>query len=223
MRRDNALRTAGSLAAAAFLVVAGPTVAIAAASPGGSHGNGGNSGSGKAGSGQNSTSRGNSGAGGSVTHANSGGNSAVSGQTNTGSSSSGKSGGNSSAPDTQSNNGSDNPAATPTRTPATQPTAVVVAEQHTGTTAAGHSWWAAPAVAPPAVEVHMPAAPREDAAADLLSAAHTGVPVWAAAEPVGLRSDLFGLAGLVLMPLVGLVVGYRQAKAVRDADLTIGP
>lgn len=69
----------------------------------------------------------------------------------------------------------------------------------------------------------MPAAPREDAAADLLSAAHTGVPVWAAAEPVGLRSDLFGLAGLVLMPLVGLVVGYRQAKAVRDADLTIGP
>ena len=64
--------------------------------------------------------------------------------------------------------------------------------------------------------------PREEGAADLLSAAHSDIPVWAAAEPVVLRGDLFGLAGLVLMPLVGLVVGYRQAKAARDVELQIG-
>ena len=40
--------------------------------------------------------------------------------------------------------------------------------------------------------------------------------LFASAEPVGLRGDLFGLAGLVLMPLIGLAVGYRQAKAARD-------
>ena len=57
--------------------------------------------------------------------------------------------------------------------------------------------------------------------ADLLAADHTGIPVWAAAEPVGLRGDLFGLAGLVLMPLIGLAVGYRQAKAARDIGQTL--
>ncbi len=227
MRRDDSLRTVATLSAAAFLVLTGPSMAMAAADPGGSHGNGGNSNSGKAGGNQGGASRGNSGGGG-----NSGPKSSVSGQTNNGNSSKSNAnangngnGGprNSFAPGAQSNSGSDNPAAAPTFTPADPPVPVVVAEQHTGTAPAGRSWWSSPGLAPPIVEVHVPAVPSEEGAADLLSAVHTGIPVWAAAEPVGVRGDLFGLAGLVLMPLVGLAVGYRQAKAVRDADLRIRP
>ena len=75
----------------------------------------------------------------------------------------------------------------------------------------------------PIIEVHELSVPSEEGDTDLLSADHTGIPVWAAAEPVGVRGDLFGLAGLVLMPLVGLVVGYRQAKAAREVGLTIRP
>lgn len=225
MRRGDALLTVANLSVTVFLVLAGPSAAVAAADPGGSHGKSGNgkpgSGQGNSGqrnpgngnSGNGNSGSGNSGSGGSTTRGNPGGSSSVSAQTNTGSSSNGKGGGNG----TSGHN-----AAAPAPTAPKRPVSVVVAEQHTGTTA-GRSWWAAPAVAPPAVEVHAPAAPREDAAADPVSADHMGVPVWAAAQPVGSRSDLFGLAGLVLMPLVGLVVGYRQAKAVRDADLTISP
>ncbi|MUL74691.1 hypothetical protein [Mycolicibacterium sp. CBMA 226] len=231
MRRDDALLTVAGLSVSAFLVLAGPT-AIAAADPGGSHGNSGNS---KSGSGPGGASRGNSGNGGSGPDGNSGGNASAFGKTNTGKSSkangngngngNGRGSGNGVASGAQSNSGSHNPAAAPTPDPPNPPRPVVVAEHHTGTTRGGRAWWPAPGVAAPTVEGPAPApsAPSEGGAADLLSADHTGVPVWAAAEPVGVRGDLFGLAGLVLMPLVGLVVGYRQAKAVRDVDLTIGP
>lgn len=215
MRRDDALLTVAGLSVSAFLVMAGPSMAVAAADPGGSNGNGGNSSSGKTGSSKSGSPRanggGNSGNGGSGSRGNSGANSSVAGQTNTGKSSKAN---NNTAPGAQSGRGSDNPAAVPVFTPPNPAVPVVVAEQHTGTTA-GSSWWAAPA-APPAVEVQAPAAPPVEGEADLLSADHTGVPVWAAAEPIGVRGDLFGLAGLVLMPLIGLVVGYRQARAARD-------
>ncbi len=227
MRRDDALLTVANLSVAAFLALAGPSAAVAAADPGGSHGNGGN---GKSGSSQGSSSRsspgnGDSGNGGAATRGTPAGNSSVSGQTNSGSSSNGKGGGNGNgkgngaASNAQSNSGSDGPdAAQPAPPNVVVP--VVVAEQHTGTTA-GRSWWAAPAAAPLAVEVHAPAALHMEGDADLLAADHTGIPVWAAAEPVGLRGDLFGLAGLVLMPLIGLAVGYRQAKAARDIGQTL--
>lgn len=218
MRRDDALLTVAGISVSAFLVMAGPSMAVAAADPGGSNGNGGNSSSGKAGSGKSGSPRanggGNSGNGGSGSRGNSGANSSVAGQTNTGKSSRANGKGNNNAPGAQSGSGSDNPAAVPVFTPPNPAVPVVVAEQHTGTTA-GSSWWPAPA-APPAVEVQAPAAPPVEGEADLLSADHTGVPVWAAAEPIGVRGDLFGLAGLVLMPLIGLVVGYRQARAARD-------
>lgn len=229
MRRDDALPRVATFSIAAFLMLAGPSLPIAAADPGGSHGNGGNSNSGKSGSGQSSVSRGNSGnGGGSAGNGNSGPKSSASGQTNTGNSSksNGNDNGNASrinlARGAQANSGSDGPdAAVPT--PANPPVPVVVAEQHTGTAPAGPSWWLSPDAAPPVVEVPAPAPPSEDGAADLLSVDHTGIPVWAAAEPVGVRGDLFGLAGLVLMPLVGLAVGYRQAKAARDVGLTMRP
>jgi len=225
VRRDDALLRVANFSIAAVLMLVGPSLPIAAADPGGSHGNGGNSNSGKSGSGQSSASRGNSGNGGGSA-GNSGPKSSASGQTNTGSSSKSNGNGNSSrinfAPGAQSNSGSDGPD-TVVPTPANPPVPVVVAEQHTGTAPAGRSWWSAPDAAPPVVEVHAPAPPSEDGAADLLSVDHTGIPVWAAAEPVGVRGDLFGLAGLVLMPLVGLAVGYRQAKAARDVGLTIRP
>lgn len=233
MRRDDALLTVANLSVAAFLALAGPSPAVAAADPGGSHGNGGNgkSGSSQGGSSRGNPGNGNSGNGGSATRGNPAGNSSVSGQTNSGSSSNGKGGrngngssggngnGNGAASHAQSNSGSDGPDAAPPMPPNPM-VPVVVAEQHTGTTA-GRSWWAAPAAAPPAVEVHAPAAPHMEGDADLLAADHTGIPVWAAAEPVGLRGDLFGLAGLVLMPLIGLAVGYRQAKAARDIGQTL--
>lgn len=229
MRREDALLRVANLSIAAFVVLAGPSLAIAAADPGGSHGNGGNSNSGKSGSGQSSASRGNSGAGGgSAGNGNSGPKSSASGHTNTGNSSKSNGNGNGNAsrnnfaPGAQSNSGSDGPDAV-VPTPVNPPVPVVVAEQHTGAAPAGRSWWSAPDVAPPVVEVPAPAAPSEEGAADLLSVDHTGIPVWAAAEPVGVRGDLFGLAGLVLMPLVGLVVGYRQAKAAREVGLTIRP
>ncbi len=229
MRRDDALLTVASLSVAAFLALAGPSPAVAAADPGGSHGNAGNgkSGSSQGGSSRGNPGNGNSGNGGSATRGNPAGNSSVSGQTNSGSSSNGKGGGhgngngsgNGNGANAQSNSGSDGPDAAPPTLPNPM-VPVVVAEQHTGTTA-GRSWWAAPAVAPLAVEVHAPAAPRMEGDADLLAADHTGIPVWAAAEPVGLRGDLFGLAGLVLMPLIGLAVGYRQARAARDIGQTL--
>lgn len=228
MRREDALLRVANLSLAAFVVLTGPSLAIAAADPGGSHGNGGNSNSGKAGSGQSSASRGNSGTGGgSAGNGSPGPKSSSSGRTNTGNSSKSNGNGNGNdngswnnfAPGAQSNSGSDGPDAV-VPTPVNPPVPVVVAEQHTGTAPAGRSWWSAPDVAPP-VEVPAPAAPSEEGAADLLSVDHTGIPVWAAAEPVGVRGDLFGLAGLVLMPLVGLVVGYRQAKAARDIGQTL--
>lgn len=228
MRREDALLRVANLSIAAFVVLAGPSLAIAAADPGGSHGNGGNSNSGKSGSGQSSASRGNSGTGGgSAGNGSPGPRSSASGRTNTGNSSKSNGNGNDNgswnnfAPGAQSNSGSDGPDAV-VPTPVNPPAPVVVAEQHTGTAPAGRSWWSAPDVAPP-VEVPAPAAPSEEGAADLLSVDHTGIPVWAAAEPVGVRGDLFGLAGLVLMPLVGLAVGYRQAKAARDIGLPIRP
>jgi hypothetical protein len=214
MRRDDALLTFAGLSVSAFLVLAGPA-AIAAADPGGSHGNGGNS---KSGSGQGGGSRGNSGNGGSGPRGNSGGTASASDPTNTGKSSkangagNGRGNGNNVTSGAQSNNGSDNPAAVPASDRRNPPMSVVVAEHHTGTTRGERAWWPAPGVAAPTVEAPAPSAPSESGAADLLSADHTGIPVWAAAEP-GVRGDLFGLAGLVLMPLVGLVVGYRQAKA----------
>jgi hypothetical protein len=225
VRRDDALLTLANVSVSAFLVLAGPSVAVATADPGGSHGNGGNgkSGSSQGGSSRSSAGNGNSGNGGSAARGNPAGNSSVSGRTNTGSSSNGKGGGNGNGngngANAQSNSGSDGPDTAPP-TPPNPMVPVVVAEQHTGTTA-GRSWWGAPAAAPVAVEVHAPAALHMEGDADLLAADHTGIPVWAAAEPVGLRGDLFGLAGLVLMPLIGLAVGYRQAKAARDIGQTL--
>lgn len=228
MRRDDALLTVATLSVAALLALAGPSAAMAAADPGGSNGNGGNSSSTK-GPAKNGGSRGNAGNGnsgnsGSGPNGNSGAKSSFSGQTATGKSSkangNGGGRGNNVVSGAQSISGSDSPAAVPTFSPPNPPQPVVVAEQHTGTTA-GRSWWAAPTSAPLAVEVHAPAAPHMEGDADLLAADHTGIPVWAAAEPVGLRGDLFGLAGLVLMPLIGLAVGYRQAKAARDIGQTL--
>ncbi|OBA87172.1 hypothetical protein A5642_20850 [Mycolicibacterium mucogenicum] len=228
MRREDALLAVAGLSVSAFVVMAGPSAAMAAADPGGSNGNGGNSSSTK-GPAKNGGSRGNAGNGnsgnsGSGPNGNSGAKSSFSGQTATGKSSkangNGGGRGNNVVSGARSNSGSDSPAAVPTFSPPNPPQPVVVAEQHTGTTA-GRSWWAAPAAAPLAVEVHAPAALHMEGDADLLAADHTGIPVWAAAEPVGLRGDLFGLAGLVLMPLIGLAVGYRQAKAARDIGQTL--
>lgn len=220
MRRDDALLTVAGLSVSVFLTMAGPSMAIAAADPGGSNGNGGNSSSGKTGSGKSSSPRGNAGNGNSGnggSRGNSGANSSVSGQTNTGKSAKANGKSNNTAPGA---GGSDNPAAVPVLTPPNPPVPVVVAEQHTGTSPGG-TWWRAPGAPQPTIEVHEPSAPSEEGDADLLSADHSGIPVWAAAEPLGVRGDLFGLAGLVLMPLVGLVVGYRQAKAARDVGETI--
>lgn len=231
MRRDDALLTIANLSVAALLAVAGPSAAIAAADPGGSHGNGGNSGSGKSGSGQSSASRGNSGnGGGAAENSSSGPKSSISSQTNNGNSSNSNGNGNGSAigrankaaSGAQSNSGSDNPAAAPTFTPPNAPLPVVVAEQHVVRAPAGGSW-SSPTAAPPPLELQVPLLVNEEGAADSMSVDHTGIPVWAAAEPVEVRGDLFGLAGLILMPLVGLAVGYRQAKAQRDAELEIGP
>jgi hypothetical protein len=230
VRREDALLMVAGLSVSAFMVVAGPAAAIAAADPGGANGNGGNSsstkGPAKNGASRGNVGNGNSGNSGSGPNGNSGAKSSFSGQTATGKSpkANGNGGGrgNNVVSGAQSNSGSDSPAAVPF-TPPNPPNPlqpVVVAEQHTGTTA-GRPWWTAPGVAPVAVEVHAPAAPPVEGVADLLSADHTGIPVWAAAEPVGLRGDLFGLAGLVLMPLVGLVVGYRQAKAAREIGQTL--
>ncbi|SEB14924.1 MULTISPECIES: hypothetical protein [unclassified Mycobacterium] len=223
MRRDDALLTVAGLSVSVFLTMAGPSMAIAAADPGGSNGNGGNSSSGKAGSGKSSSPRGNAGNGNSGnggSRGNSGANSSVSGQTNTGKSSKANGKSNNTAPGARPGSGSDNPAAMPVFTPPNPLVPVVVAEQHTGTSPGG-TWWRAPGAPQPTIEVHEPSAPSEEGDADLLSADHSGIPVWAAAEPLGVRGDLFGLAGLVLMPLVGLVVGYRQAKAARDIGETI--
>lgn len=237
MRRNHALLTIANLSVAAFLVVAGPSMAVAAADPGGSHGNGGNSNSGKSGSNQGGNSGGgnagvaNSGNGSPGSRGNSAPTSSVSGQTNNGNASKsngngsgggkggGNGGGNNAAPGAPSNN--DGPATPAPLVLPDPPEPVVVADQHVIRTPAGSSW-SSPTAAPPAVELRAPLVPREEGAADLLSAAHSDIPVWAAAEPVVLRGDLFGLAGLVLMPLVGLVVGYRQAKAARDVELQIG-
>ena len=222
MRGDDALLTVAGLSISAFLMMAGPSMTTAAADPGGSHGNGGNSSSGKGSAGQSSSPRGNAGNGNSGNGGSgSRGNSSVSGQRNTGNSPNGKGNGRNTAPGAQSNSGADSPAVAPTFTPPNPPAPVVVAEQHTGTAPA--RTWSASGAALPTIEVHAPSAPSEDGAADLLSAAHSGIPLWAAAEPLGLRGDLFGLAGLVLMPLVGLAVGYRQAKAARDVGQPIRP
>jgi hypothetical protein len=223
VRGDDALLTVAGLSIAGFLMVAGPAMAIAAADPGASHGSAGNSSAGKGSAGQNSSPRGGNAGNGNSGNGGSGlrGNSSVSGQTNTGNSSNGKGNGNT-APGAQSNSGSDSPAAAPTFTPPDPPAPVVVAEQHTGM-APARTWSPASGAALPTIEVHAPSAPSEDGVADLLSADHTGIPVWAAAEPIELRGDLFGLAGLVLMPLVGLAVGYRQAKAARDVGQPIRP
>lgn len=48
------------------------------------------------------------------------------------------------------------------------------------------------------------------------------VPVWLVAEPGDLWNGFFGLAGLVLMPLAGLWLGYRQARAEQAAGQIIG-
>ncbi|GCA99099.1 hypothetical protein [Mycolicibacterium sp. NCC-Tsukiji] len=220
MRRDDVLLTVAGLSVSVFLMIAGPSMAIAAADPGGSNGNGGNSSSGKTGSGKSSSPRGNAGNGNSGnggSRGNSGANSSVSGQTNTGKSSKANGKSNNTAPGAS---GSDNPATVPMFKPPNPPVPVIVAEQHTGTSPGG-TWWGAPGAPQPIIEVHELSVPSEEGDADLLSADHTGIPVWAAAEPVGLRGDLFGLAGLVLMPLIGLAVGYRQAKAARDIGQTL--
>lgn len=225
MRREDALLTVAGLSVSAFVVLAGASPAVAVADPGGSNGNGGNSSSAKgpsrSGASHNNSGNSTSANGGSGSH----GIASAAGQTKTGKSSSkandnagGR--GNNVVSGAQSNSGSDSPAAVPTFSPPNPPQSVVVAEQHTGT-APARTWSPAAGTAPPIIELHAPSAPSEDGAADLLSADHTGIPVWAAAEPIELRGDLFGLAGLVLMPLVGLVVGYRQAKAARDLGQTI--
>jgi len=42
------------------------------------------------------------------------------------------------------------------------------------------------------------------------------LPLWAGGPSIDMRSLWFGLTGLVLMPLAGLWLGYRQARAERD-------
>ncbi|MEZ0053554.1 hypothetical protein ABIA30_004583 [Mycobacterium sp. MAA66] len=53
---------------------------------------------------------------------------------------------------------------------------------------------------------------------ELSAIARDILPLWEAAEPHNLRDAYFGLTGLVLMPLAGLWVGYRQARAQRAAE-----
>jgi len=42
------------------------------------------------------------------------------------------------------------------------------------------------------------------------------LPLWVGGPPTDVRSLWFGLTGLVLMPLAGLWLGYRQARVERD-------
>ncbi|MBV8930298.1 MAG: hypothetical protein JO152_14345 [Mycobacteriaceae bacterium] len=80
----------------------------------------------------------------------------------------------------------------------------------------------APAVAPPpppppAQVVVVP--PRRSWADDLRSASSLVQLDGARTDP--LSDPLFGLAGLVLLPAAGVVLGYRQAKAQRAAQAVI--
>ncbi|MUL45324.1 hypothetical protein FZI85_07035 [Mycobacterium sp. CBMA293] len=222
---------------AAFVLVSGSSAVIAGAAPGGSHGNGGsNHGSGNSGNGQGGNSgNGNSGNGGSTARGNSGNNAPKTGGNNgngNGNNGNGNNGnGNGSTASAQSNGGSssgaNNPAANPGAATAMRvpPRPIVVAEQHVGSSTAQ--------VGPPALlDVALPAdrpqplpaaPPRDEAPSDLQTIEHTLIPVWTAIQPAELRGDLFGLAGLILMPLVGLAVGYRQAKAARDVGLVNEP
>ncbi|MUL63648.1 hypothetical protein BOO86_04165 [Mycobacterium sp. CBMA 234] len=228
---------------AAFVLVSGSPTAIAGAAPGGSHGNGGsNHGSGNSGNGQG----GNSGNGGSAARGNAGNNAPKTGGNNGNGNGNGNNGngnngngsgngsgnGNGSTASAQSNGGSwssgaNNPATNPGAATAMRvpPLPIVVAEHHVGSATAQ--------VGPPALlDVALPAAqpqplpvapPRDAAPSDLQTIEHTLIPVWTAIQPAELRGDLFGLAGLILMPLVGLAVGYRQAKAARDVGLVNEP
>lgn len=71
----------------------------------------------------------------------------------------------------------------------------------------------APAVTPPAATLQLPQPYRLDVApAEPMVAS-----LWAAAPPVRPDGLLFGLAGLILAPIAGAWLGYRQARASRAA------
>jgi hypothetical protein len=72
---------------------------------------------------------------------------------------------------------------------------------------------AGPAVTPPAVMPQLPPSDR----LDVPPMQRTGASLWAAAAPSLPDGALFGLAGLILAPIAGAWLGYRQARASRAA------
>jgi hypothetical protein len=72
---------------------------------------------------------------------------------------------------------------------------------------------AGPAVTPPAVTPQLPPSDRLDVAPPQ----RTVAALWAAAAPGRPDGVLFGLAGLILAPIAGAWLGYRQARASRAA------
>lgn len=73
-----------------------------------------------------------------------------------------------------------------------------------------------PVVLPPAPPTAVPAVLEEQALPWLTSQ------MWGPVEPGPGSSALFGVAGLVLLPLAGVWLGYRQAQATRSASRLVG-
>jgi hypothetical protein len=73
----------------------------------------------------------------------------------------------------------------------------------------------APEIAPPPPPVMPPPAPPSTE----VSHPQRFVPQFATAPSTNWSDPLWGLAGLVLIPAAGAVLGYRQAKAARDAEV----
>lgn len=74
----------------------------------------------------------------------------------------------------------------------------------------------APQIAPPPPPVVPPATPAPTSTE--VSHPQRFVPQFATAPSTKWSDPLWGLAGLVLIPAAGAVLGYRQARAARDAE-----
>jgi hypothetical protein len=72
---------------------------------------------------------------------------------------------------------------------------------------------AVPAVTPQAVTPQLPPPYR----LEVTPAQHMVASLWSAAAPGWPGGLLFGLAGLILAPIAGAWLGYRQARASRAA------
>ncbi|MGB8405058.1 MAG: hypothetical protein WCE30_13435 [Mycobacterium sp.] len=225
----------------AFLWVAGPTVATAVANPGGGHGNGGG-GSSHGGSSGGGNGHGNSGSPGNASIGNANGNGGF-GNGNVGNANVGVTNGNgttaspsTAAPSkvsaqTNSSAASGSSNGLPPHQGTFQQPLVTFGDGHNATAQLPKS---------ESVAVQVDAAPTQMVATASSELTRTSIdiqgdsrkstanrelsviardilPLWEAAEPHNLRDAYFGLTGLVLMPLAGLWVGYRQARAQRAA------